>query len=71
MDSWKAVRAQLLRQQRWVKCAAVAALGVTAVALLLSFVGTESSQIRSSGLVAFDAADKSTSSLIARHVRSL
>ena len=60
---------QLHRQQTWVKGLAMAVLALTFVALVFSYVGTDSSRIRSSGLIAFNADDPSQPNLLARHVR--
>lgn len=74
MEAWKSLQLQLHRQQRYVKGTAAALLAVTLVVFVFSYIGTESSNFRSSGMIAFDPAENPhpnaiAASVLARHVR--
>ena len=75
MEAWRSLQLQLHRQQRYVKGTAAALLAVTLVAFVFSYIGRESSNIRSSGMIAFNGAEtpnstEGTPSVLARHVRT-
>ncbi len=69
MDSFKAVKRHLVRQQRWVKLCCVAVVLVTLVSLLLGSLGTDSAQLRSTGMGAFTEQDIGKYNL-GHHVRT-
>lgn len=63
MDSFKSVQRTVMLQQRWVKLCCVAIVLVTLLALLLGSIGTDSAQLRSTGMGAFTEEDVSKHNL--------
>ena len=69
MGSFKAIQRHMVRQQRWVKLCCVAVVLVTLVSLLLGSLGTDSAQLRSTGMGAFTEQDIGKYNL-GHHVRT-
>jgi hypothetical protein len=70
MDTVYYMKRKLHAQQSWVRLSCYGVIGLTALLLFLSFFGTESANIRSSGMMAFTD-QESTTSLLGRQVSFL